>query len=188
MKKYYCRSLVLIFIYSTAVVLFEFCIFFVVFAIGNFDDSLVIWQRCVVICIAAVGVIASVLFILSTAIKKINFSEDAISINDDIKVIGVVRRLQYAVRVKYTEIKSLSYRESRKDSLGHDVDWVFVLMPYVVLHCEDGDEKAINLYYFSRKQRLKIIDEIISRVRKVGRELNVSPVKELIQSYQAKAK
>ena len=64
--------------------------------------------------------------------------------------------------------------------------WVFVDMPYIVFHCEDGKEKAINLYYFTRRQRIKIIDEVIARVKKEGRELNVSSAKELIQSYKAK--
>ena len=188
MKRFYCRSPVLIFIYSIAVFFFAFGIVgILVAAFGLMDgDKGEVWERCVICVMSIVWIYVSLVMILYTAIKKLEIKEDSISINKDVKFGCLTNRLQYAVDVKFSEINSLSYMESKKDSLGHDVAWIFVQMPYLVFHCDGNKKKAINLYYFSRRQRIQIIDEVIARVQKEGRELNVKSAQELIQSYKAK--
>ena len=189
-KKFYCRSPVLIFLYLILIAFFAFNVTCILFATGLIasDDSWEIWGKCIVFVTAPAFMYASVMAILHWAIKKVVFTENSISINKDLKVIGVVNRLQYAVEAKFSEINRLSYMESRKDSLGHEMDQVFVDMPYLVLHCDDNTKKAINLYYFSRRQRIQIIDEVIARVQKEGRELNVKSAQELIQNYKEQTK
>lgn len=187
MKIFYCRSPVLIFIYGIAIIFFAGCVTCIIVALGYiYEDEWEVWERCLVFICGLIGILMSSLMVLCTSTKRIIFDENAISIKNDMKVIGLIRRLQYAVKANYIDIKSLSYMESRKDSLGHEVDWVFVHMPYLVLHCGNNEEKAINLYYFSKKQRLKIIDEVIARVKKEGGELNVSSARELIQNYKTR--
>lgn len=186
-KIYYCKSPGLIFLYGIAIIIFAGCVTGIIAALGYIDeDEWEVWERCLVILGAFIGILLSVVLILHTALKKVKFDKNAISINKDIKIIGIVRRLQYAVKVEYKDIQGLSYMMSRKDSLGNEIDWIFVNMPYLVLHCGDNEKKAINLYYFSKKQKIKIINEVITRVKQEGGELNVSSAKELIQNYKVK--
>ena len=36
-------------------------------------------------------------------------------------------------------------------------------MPYIVFECNNSEQKAINVFYYSKKSIIKIIDEAIKR-------------------------
>lgn len=181
MKKFYCRSPVLIFIYAIAISIFVVCLWYIVGMIsGEFRDNT--WKCWFALICAIIGICIAFLMILHTAIKNLIFDEEKISVKNDIKIFGVIRRLQYAVVIKYSDIKKVFYKELKTDSLGHEVSWIFVRMPYLFFECKDGKQKAINLYYFSKGQRKRIISEVIRRVEAVGNKLNVSSAEELLQN------
>ena len=54
-------------------------------------------------------------------------------------------------------------------------------MPYLVFICKDGRKKRINLYYFSKGQRRKIIREVLLRAAASGNPLPVTSAEELMK-------
>lgn len=74
-------------------------------------------------------------------------------------------KLQYEIDIEYINIQNISLVVDSKNSLNKDV--VFVITPMInsVLHLSDGEEARINLYYYSKKQKIEIINYIIERIK-----------------------
>lgn len=77
---------------------------------------------------------------------------------------------QYEVSVLYTEIDHVFLRESTCDSNNKPVKRYWITLPnlYFVICCNNGKEKSINILLYSKKCRIKIIDEIINRAKLCG--------------------
>lgn len=79
-------------------------------------------------------------------------------------------KFQYEVSVLYTEIDHVFLRESTCDSNNKPVKRYWITLPnlYFVICCKNGKEKSINILVYSKKCRIKIIDEIINRAKLCG--------------------
>ncbi|NCA93153.1 hypothetical protein EOM82_07955 [bacterium] len=73
---------------------------------------------------------------------------------------------------------------SKNNSISESTCRVFVNMPYIVFECKNKQQeviqKAINVFYYSKKQTAKIIDETILRAKMSGNELLVPSGQEMI--------
>lgn len=126
------------------------------------------------------------LVILVLDIKKgVEFDEKGIKVAADAadKNGYLIKRLQHKVDIEYKEIKDIILKASMKDSLGHNVEGVFVQMPYIVFICSDGRNKAINVYFYNRRQRIKIVDEAIRRANIAGNNLEIESGEILWKKY-----
>lgn len=94
-----------------------------------------------------------------------------------------LRRLQYETKIVYSEINGLRLTKSSHNSNGESVFGVFVNMPYLVFTCATTKEKAINLYFYTRKQVVKMINDISERAIANGNELYVKPGEEMLQNF-----
>ena len=95
-------------------------------------------------------------------------------------------KLQYQVNISYNTIRNISLMTSRKNSIGNKVEMVFVDMPYIVFECKDGAKKLVNVYYYSKKQVVDLIDEVISRASAMGNELHINTGTEMMSLFLRK--
>ena len=79
-------------------------------------------------------------------------------------------KFQYEVSVLYTEIDHVFLRESTCDSNNKPVKRYWITLPnlYFVICCKNGKEKSINILFYSKKCRIKMISEIINRAKLCG--------------------
>ena len=93
------------------------------------------------------------------------------------------RKIQHKVEMQYVDIKRIYLVASNKDSNGKSVFGVFVLMPYIIFEEYDGSQKAVNVYYYSKKRVANIIDLTVERAKKQGGELGGKSGSELIKDF-----
>lgn len=143
------------------------------------------------------GLIFSIIFvvvgltILCLDFKKgVKFDANGIKVEADVadKKGLLVRRFQHKTEIAYNEIDEILLIASDTDSRGRKVEHVFIKMPYIVFKCKDGKQKAINVYYFSRKQKIKIIDEIKQRALEAGNGLDIPSGEDMWNDYSQRYK
>ncbi|MFA6860605.1 MAG: hypothetical protein WCR30_04380 [Clostridia bacterium] len=88
-------------------------------------------------------------------------------------------KIQYETHVPYLEIKNIFMIITTNNSLNKPAKWIFTPMPYIVFDCKDKKQRAINVFYFSKKQIIKIIDESITRAQELGNNLEIKTGNEI---------
>ena len=91
-------------------------------------------------------------------------------------------KVQYRVEVDYTDISDIFLIETKKDSLNRNYCSVLPL-PYIVINCKNGDQKLINVYWYSKKRKKAILDEIILRARTYGNDFTTKTGEELYNEF-----
>ena len=76
--------------------------------------------------------------------------------------------IQFETHIKYEEISDIYLVMSTNNSLNKESKCLFTPMPYIVFECDNGIQKAINVYFYSKKQVVNIIDETIKRAKAVN--------------------
>lgn len=94
------------------------------------------------------------------------------------------RKIQHEVKLQYVNIKRIYLTASNKDSNGKSVFGVFVNMPYLIFEEYSGDTKAVNVYYYSKKQVSQIIDIVVVRANEQGNKLSVKNGLDLINDFK----
>ena len=181
-KVFYCFSGVSLFLYTLSSLMLVASILAVV---GIFveQDERVVYNILVFISACVIDVFIILLFVWQYR-GRIIFEEEQISIKDGLYMAGFFKRIQHALTIKYEDIESVFITESTCDSLGNPVRFVFVNMKYIVFHLKSGQmNQMINIYYFSGRQKVKIINEIYTRM---GVEYNPEsqPGKRLIGDFK----
>lgn len=111
------------------------------------------------------------LFIFCSDFKKgIKFEESSLKVSADVadKRGLLIRRFQHKLEVNYKDIQKLYLIYSSNDSHDKPVNHVFVAMPYICMDCKDGSRQLINVYYYNKNQRMRILNEIKLRAGNVG--------------------
>lgn len=144
---------------------FIFIILAVLFYIfGNFIINLSSMQHVIgwlsFVC-SIIGIVYCSYTLLHILKRKVVLFEDGISVSEDIGSKDT--KLQYKIDVKFDQIEYIDMLISSNNSLNQYMRFVITPMPYIVLHLKDGKEKWINVYYYSKKQTIEIIDYIIER-------------------------
>ena len=75
------------------------------------------------------------------------------------------QKTQFETHIKYEEINNIYIISSTNNSLNKESKWIFTPMPYIIFECENNIKKAINVFYYSKKQVINIIDEVVQRVK-----------------------
>lgn len=94
-------------------------------------------------------------------------------------------KFQYEVSVSYNEIEHVFLRETTCDSNNNPVKRYWVTLPnfYFVMCCKNGEEKSINILFYSKKCRIKIIDEIINRAKLHGNDFTDEKGEDIYKSF-----
>lgn len=98
-----------------------------------------------------------------------------------------VVKVQYKTEVNYADIEGIFIAETQKDSLNLN-DCSAIPMPYIVIDCKNGDQKLINMYWYSKKRLKIILDEIIVRARNVGNNFTSETGEEIYNTFVIKRK
>lgn len=181
MKRFYCASPIVFFIGGLCALIIVAGIYVIVAVLLDMisDNPWLKWGGL----LSAIVVIVLMSIVIASLIwKRILFTQKSVSVRNDFQWRGFFRRLQHAVTISFSDVVGLLYVQTTNDSNGKKMNWVFVQMPYLVFVCKDGGEKAINLYYFSRGQRKRIVDEVICRVMQMGNQLNVTSAEDLMHN------
>lgn len=94
-------------------------------------------------------------------------------------------KFQYEVSVSYNEIDRVFLRETTCDSNNNSVKRHWITLPnlYFVMCCKNGKEKSINILFYSKKCRIKIIDEIINRAKLRGNDFTDEKGEDIYKSF-----
>lgn len=155
-----------------------------------FVERLFVFYYIIGVIIAFIFFIVSLYFFLADFKKGVKFDDQKIKISADVadKHGLIVKRFQHKLEVKYKDIRDINIDFSKKDTHNKHVEYVFVDMPNIVLTLKDGKDERINVYYYNRKQKIKIIDIIKLQVEKTGQTLNIGSGKEMWDKAYSKTK
>ena len=184
-KVFYCFSGVSLFLYTLSSLMLVASILAVV---GIFveQDERVVYNILVFISACVIDVFIILLFVWQYR-ARIIFEEEKISVKDGLCIAGF-KRLQHALTIKYEDIDRVFVTESTRDSLGNSVPYVFVDMKYIVFQLKDGQmNQRLNVYYFSGWQKVKIINEIYTRMG-VEYSKEERPGKKLLEDFKVQQK
>lgn len=94
-----------------------------------------------------------------------------------------INKTQHKIKINYEEIQDIAIIASNKNSLNTAISH-FATMPYIVFHCKDGSQNAVNIQFYSKKQVIAIIDEIKVRAAIMGNELqNIKTGTEILSDF-----
>ncbi len=97
--------------------------------------------------------------------RKIVLYEDRIFVLEDMG--GKEVKIQYEVDLSFAEIENVYLEISNKNSLNKNMRWVITPMLYIVFDLNDGTKARINVYFYSKKQVISIIDYIIEKKKQI---------------------
>lgn len=93
-------------------------------------------------------------------------------------------RIQFKTVIFYEEIADIKLILSKNNSLDHRIDSIMpstsVLKPYFEITCKDGSRKRIFAMYFSKRQKIKIINEFKKRMASVGNDVVLPSAEDLV--------
>lgn len=139
----------------------------------------VIEQKSVICLLFAV--ILEIIFLIELVCalkKKIVFNTDCIYVPTDKTFL--LRKIQYEVKGYYKDISDIKIIISNRNSKNKSEFGMLTPMPYLMIEQKNGKKELINLFYYSKKQCYKIIDDLKYMVELQGNELNIPSGKELI--------
>lgn len=184
MKKIYPRSPLIIIGEIIFAAIDILCLVGLVYAILKYFTTYDWYYILIFISAILVGT-GSFVYLLSFLKKKIILQDNTIFVYADIadKDGVFLRRLQHETVISYEEIQDIKLDAAAIDSNGHSVKNVFVEMPYIVFVCKDSIQKLVNVYFYSKKQVVSIIDEVANRARAAGNELNLKSGTEILSAF-----
>lgn len=159
-KVFFQKSVILYFALLLFLAIMGLCIYVAVTLISQGIDTLIKW-------IYLISAIGGFIFI---AYLFIRFARNRIVLKYNEIYIpehwgNNKQKIQFETHVKYTEISNIYLIEGSNNSLNKESKFIFTPMPYIIFECEDGIKKAVNVFYYSKKQVIKIIDEVINRAK-----------------------
>lgn len=92
------------------------------------------------------------------------------------------RQIQHKINIKYSIIEGITLAESIRDSLGKD-DACNTSNVYLIIKTNRKKPTRLNIHYFSKKRRIKIIDEIITRARYCGNNFTAETGEEIYAKF-----
>lgn len=98
-------------------------------------------------------------------------------------------KVQYEVKLQYRDIVNMYLRETTNDSHNKPMKrYAYVTLPktYLVLCDAKGKEFAVNIVFYTKKCRIKIIDSIIYRMELQGNKSCNKTGKEIYEDFLKK--
>lgn len=130
---------------------------------------------------AVAAIIAMLYLIFSIVCHRITLDEHEIYIHG--LKIGKAGGMQYETHITYDEITNIYIISTKNNSLNESVRHSFVPLPYIIFDCKDETQKAVNVAAYSKRQVVKIIDEIILRSKVKGNELQLKTGTEILEEF-----
>lgn len=157
-KIFFQKSLILFILLLVCGIMFAGAIFVIVSFLLHINkaNNISFWLLFLVIVFVAVYLGYTIIRLVR---NRIIFTEEKLYVPENWG--GKDVKFQYKVIVDFTEIKEVFITESCNNSLNKAMPLQVLPMPYIVIECKNGKQKAINVFYYSKKQTIKIIETII---------------------------
>lgn len=95
-------------------------------------------------------------------------------------------KLQFETRIRYDEIEDIFIIALDKNSLNESPWQPVIPMPYIIFECKNDVQKAINVFYYSKKQIVNIIDEAVMRAKMTNNDIDITGEKVLSEYIEVK--
>ena len=122
--------------------------------------------------------------ILRVMRRKIVLNRDRVYVSDDIGNKDI--KLQYGIDLLLEQIEDVSLDINSNNSLNKKIRWVLTPMPNIVFKLNNGKEARINLYYYSKKQIIEIIDFIIQNKQSIDKDYTNKSGIDLVEGLKQK--
>ena len=93
------------------------------------------------------------------------------------------QKLQFETHIEYSKIYNIRMITGTSNSLNKESKQLFTPMPYIIFDCDDNKQMAINVFYYSKKQVIQIIDEIIKRAKTLNNNRLTKDGNQIISDY-----
>lgn len=93
------------------------------------------------------------------------------------------QKIQFDTHIKYEEICNIYLTISTNNSLNKKTKWIITPMPYIIFECDKDTQKAINVFYYSKKQVITILNEIVERVKRLNKNRLVRSGNEIFSEF-----
>lgn len=182
-KVYYQISIILYMLLAVLLAIFTASVYVVVWFLKDkvFTENVWAWA----------GFVAAVFAIFFIGYNIIKMAKNRIVLND--KEIYVPEhwgskdyKLQYETHISYSDIRNIYIVLSNNNSLNEPLKWGTLPMPYIVFDCNSEEQKAVNVFYFSKRQTVKIIDDVILRAKKRGNDLVIGNGEKILKKFLEK--
>lgn len=179
-KIFFQKSLILFILLLICGIMFAGAIFVIVSSLLNINkaNNIFFWLLFLVIVFVAVYLGYT---IIRLARNRIIFTEEKLYVPENWG--GKDVKFQYKVIVDFTEIKEVFITESCNNSLNKAMPLQVLPMPYIVIECKNGKQKAINVFYYSKKQTIKIIETIIEYSKLNNNIFNLKTAEQIFAEY-----
>lgn len=143
-------------------------------------EEVALWLFVIVTFCICYGLIIGIRLIVALACKKIVIGDDTVRVREDRR--GGFRVLQHAVNLSYTEIKDMKLIIAATDTNGEEQFGLVTPMPNIYFECTNANFKMINVYDYSKKQVIDILNEIRKRAQIKGCLMECSSGEEIFQA------
>ena len=169
-KVFYQISIILYIILTLLILIFSAAVYVVIWFLFKKISAANVWEWA--------GFIAAIFVIFFIGYTVIRMTKNRIIFNESEIFVPAhwgskENKLQYETHIPYSDIQSIYIVSSTRNSLNKSLKWGTLPMPYIVFDCKCEEQKAINTFYFSKNQVIKIIDESILRAKELGNDLSI---------------
>lgn len=163
--------------------MFAFCLtgMILLLCLPNYENRFLEYAGILVVIVVMILTAIEFLFCLK---RNIELNSTAIIVKKDKTIIGA--RLQYEVKVNYSDIQEIGLTISNHDSKNKFVPIVITPMLYIVFNLKNGKQQKINVYYYREKDIILLIDEIKKRAKEIGNELSEETGEQLLRDIEEK--
>lgn len=130
--------------------------------IAGFSVYGVSWLPIVVLIITLFLLVYLICLFISLMSKKVIIDDEFIYVAQD-RFEKILLSIQHETKIYYNDLSNIFLTFSSNDSRNKAVFGLFTPMMYIVLESKDNKSHAINVYYYTKKQIIEILNEIIHR-------------------------
>lgn len=145
-----------------------------------------IWMSIVLIALSPFFILYFGCLFIAFVSKKITIDDESITVKKD-KFGKIVRVLQHQVNVNFGDITNVFLSVGLNDSHNKPAVDLATPMPYIVLESKEK-KHAVNVYYYSKKQIIDILNEIIQRAKAKGNLTNLVSGEKIYEKFEKKAR
>ena len=162
MKKYYPKSIMFYISLIFIIIVFIILLFSLYVLINNAENFKNIRYLTAFVALI-IGIIYYIYKLLHLIIRSIDIYDDRVYVREDIGSKDI--KLQYDTNILFNDIDEITMMISSNNSKNQYMRFVITPMPYIIFHLKNGKKARINVYYYSKKQIINILDYIIGKVQ-----------------------
>ena len=161
-------------------VLVEIVAWVIILLIDPFLNTLKLdgFMNIITVGIYHLAILVLIWYLIISNYHWICFKENCIYVPRDLR--RKTNRRQHKIELKYEDIQDITFERSIKSSTNKKI-YDETLRPfyhqYLVLVLKSGKKERIFIYYYTKRQKIKILQELNKRIEDLGNKINFSQAK-----------